>query len=816
MHSYKSTILKLVLILLSTMQSFSQSNPHSKTGEIKGKLIDSSQNGVVYASLTLIQNDSTLVNSAISNASGDFRIINIEPGTYNLRIDHMEYETYATELFNLEADEIKVLPNIILNPTVNNLDEVVITQKKALIEVKADKLIFNVANSPSASGTNGLDLLKKSPGVTLDIDNNISILGKNNIQIYLNGVQSRLSGNDLTTFLQSLTSDIIDSIEIISNPSSKYDAEGTGGIINIRLKKNVSTGFNGSETSSFTKGIEYKYSNNLSLNFGSENVKTNFDITQSKDNNLEFFDDKKQQNNSILDLDSKENKIRKGLNIGLNIDAHLSENHSLNLSARGIFNKNNNALYSTTDIYQVVPPEFTQILSSQSFLEGKSNNYLANLNHIWKTSKTSTLNTNISIGSYDTQQNTLQPNTYFEPDGTTIISQANTAFDADTNINLWSAKIDYDKEWKNISLSAGAKYAQIITKNRFNFYNLENDIPVFDPLKSNDFNYTENVAAVYANINLKLNTFMTLNAGLRMENTSSRGQLISNIPIDNKDVPRNYTNYFPNIGLAIDNQKNHSWSLSIGRRITRPNYQDLNPFETPISQLVIWKGNPFLKPNYIMNYQVSYSYKQKLVITNSYSETKDFFAKIIEITEGDKTQIIPRNMQKATNYAISVSYPITVNKFWDVLIFGNTSRKTFQGDLEGTVIDIKSVLWDFQIQNNLNLPQGILMDITYTQQSEWIWRGSVYIKGNYGLSFGIRKDFFDKKLQLRITGNDILNTASKYPYYSNYGGIALEGIYRSDGQRFGMGATFKFGNQQSKSNKKTKSALDEELNRISN
>ena len=812
----KKTGLQSILFLFSSFHLFSQSNNNLKRSEISGKLMDESQLDVVYASITLMQNDSTIVNSTISTSNGTYKLNNVSPGKYTIRIDHMEFASYTTKPFTVMRNETKVLPNIILKPASNTLDEVVITHKKALIEVKADKLIFNVASSPSASGTNGLDLLKKSPGVTLDLDNNISLLGKSNVQVYLNGIPSRLSGNDLTTFLQSLTSDTIDSIEIISNPSSKYDAEGTGGIINIRLRKNVSTGFNGSATSSFNKGIESKYSNNVSLNFGGEKIKTNLDITQSKNNYLEIFDDISKQNNSILDLYSKENRIRKGFNIGLGLETQLSKNQTLSLSARGILNTNDNRLNSTTNIYQAEPYEFKSILNSKSYLDGTSSNYIANLNHRWSINKTASISTNISLGNYDSQKHTEQPNTYYKPDGTTVTSSENSAFDTNTNINLWSAKTDFENEWTNMTLSTGFKYAHIITKNGFDFYNYNNQQPVFDPSKSNNFNYTENVAAVYANINLKLNASTTLNAGLRIENTSSRGKLISTVDVANKDVPRNYTDFFPNVSLSFDNQKNHSLSLSIGRRITRPNYQDLNPFEKPTSQLVIWKGNPFLKPNYIMNYQASYSYKQKLIITTSYSHTKDFFAKIIEIIGNNKTQIIPRNMQKATNLGISVSYPLTVNKIWDFIIFANGKRATFQGNLEGTVIDLKSTLWDYTIQNNLNLPKGILMDITFEQQSRWIWRGTVYIKGTYGLNFGIRKDFFDKKLQIRITGSDIFRTESEYPYYSNYGGYDLNGAYIMDGRRFGIGATYKFGNQKAKNKIKSKSALDDELNRIDN
>ena len=206
----------------------SQSNPENNQAKVVGKIIDSNQFEVVYASVLLFQNTSTLIHSSISNENGEYIIPDLEPGAYHIQVNHYEFEIYNSDSFSISKNEIKTMPDIILNAATNSLDEVVVTSKKQLIEVKADKIIYNVSSSPSASGTNGLDLLKKAPGVTLGINNEISLLGKKNVQVYLNGVQSRLSGDDLTTFLQSLTSDIIDSIEIISNPSSKYDAEGTG------------------------------------------------------------------------------------------------------------------------------------------------------------------------------------------------------------------------------------------------------------------------------------------------------------------------------------------------------------------------------------------------------------------------------------------------------------------------------------------------------------------------------------------------------------------------------------------------------------
>lgn len=811
MNNQKFTLFLTKCILFFSFSIYAQNSSNEIIGVVK---IDEA-NFMEFASVTLFVGKTNFVRSVFTDEQGRYSIKNVEAGLYTIRVDQIGYEPYISDEFRISAKEIKSLATIMMVEKNNNLNEVVITSTKKMIEVKADKIIFNVANSPSASGTNGLDLLKAAPGVTLDLDNSISLLGKSNVQVYLNGVQSRLSGNDLTTFLQSLTSDTIESIEIISNPGAKYEAEGTGGIINIRLKKSVATGFNGTAASSFTKGEELRYSNNVSLNLGLKNIQTSIDITQSHNNNLEMFQETRKQNNLSFILDSKDNQIRDGYNVGLSLESQVSKNHYIGINARGIFNTNNNRLNSFTDIFTTQPFQLSEILFSQSLVDGNSKNYVVNAFHLWDLKNNSSLTTNLSFGVFDSNRLTMQPNTYFESDGTTIIEKDDTRFNSDTKIDLWSAKIDYEKNWNKISLTSGFKYAHVNTQNSFQFFNVTNQTPVFDPTKSNDFGYTENVTSLYANLNFTLNEKWSLNTGLRMENTASRGQLFSEIDIDNKDVSRNYTDFFPSIGLSYDDQEKHSLSVGIGRRIARPNYQDLNPFESPVSQLVVWKGNPFLNPNYIMNYQTSYSYLQKYIVTVSYSKTTDFFSRIVEITGDQSTQIIPRNMDNSTNFGVSVSVPVTLSKFWDVLVLGNISKETFSGNVESTTIDIENNLWNYRIQNNIKISPDFLVDITFTQRSKWIWRGSVFIEGTEGLSFGIRKDFLDKKLQVRITGSDILRTESEYPYTSDYGGIMLDGSYIADNRRFGMGITYNFGGPK-KESKKVKNGLGDELDRIQN
>jgi hypothetical protein len=786
----------------------------AQSGQIRGRIVGPNIQPAEFATIALLAQDSTFVASALTNSQGRFVVSNIEAGTYFLQVDHIDFATRTLNDITLAEGQSLDLPDIAMEVEANALDEVLITKKKRMIEVQSDKIVFNVQNSPSASGTNGLDLLKMAPGVTVDFDNSISLLGKGNVQVYLNGVQSRLSGDDLVNFLQSLTSDTVENIEIISNPGARYEAEGTGGIINIRLKKSIATGFNGNATSSFTKGVEYRYSNNVSVNLGLGEVRANMDVTQSHSNDLEIFDDRKEQNNNEQFLYSQENAITDSWNVGMGLESQLGEDHYVGINARGIFNGIDNVLNSTTDIFTVNPPEYQSILFSQALADGDNANYLANAFHIWTLGERSSLSTNLSYGSYNSDRTTLQPNTYFEPDGTTVIRVDNTAFDTDTGIDLWSARLDYEKGWKGIALETGGKYASIKTQNNFSFFSFENGQPVFDPTRSNEFTYTEEVSALYANLNVTLSEAFSLNAGLRMEHTASRGLLESEVEVENRDVKRNYTDWFPNVGLSFDNQGDHAWSVNLGRRITRPNYQDLNPFEQPNSQLVVWKGNPFLNPNYVMNYQGSYSFKQQLIFTASYSVTTGFFARIIEITGDQSTQIIPRNMEKATTLAFSANYTFNLTDKWEVLIMANTNRQTYEGDVESALIDLDAWLWNYRIQNVIKLPWDILLDVTWSQNSRWIWRGSVFIDGYENLSFGIRKNFFDNKLQLRITGADVFRTNSDFPYTSDYGGIDLDGTYIGDNQRFGAGLTYNFGDSSNKAKKRAKNALDEELDRI--
>ena len=799
----------LPLFCCCSMLGFGQS-------QINGKVVNAEGEALLYANVVLFSAaDSTFIKGAVTNQDGEFNFSSVAPGSYFCETSMVGFTKSSTDVFSVNNSGTIDLGEIAMSDNLE-LKEVEIVAQKSMIEVRPDKIVFNVATTPSVSGIDALELLRRAPGVNVDMDNNIALLGKSGVRIFINGRPTRLSGNDLANLLQNMGSDNIEDVEIISNPSAKYEAEGDAGIININLKKNVATGFNGSAVASFTQGEYFRNNQSVNLNYGGEKLKASLGVSRVDNESFSKFRETRLQNGYSFELASDEIMNYDGYTVTTGLEYTLNNKHSLSFSGNAILNSNNDDLESTTVISLLETETLDEILESETLLDRESSNYNFNLNYQWKLSKSSKLNADLSFGDFNSEGNTYQPNTFFAPDGTTVIDVSNNAFDSDTYIDLWSGKVDYEKEWDGWSLSVGSKYASIVTDNRFAFFNVIDNENVPDPTRSNDFTYEEKVAALYAIADVKLSPKFNLSAGLRMENTASRGRLESAQEVDNDDVKRNYTDFFPNVSLSFSDEKDHALSLSVGRRITRPNYQNLNPFVSPLSELSAWKGNPFLSPSYTMNYQLTYAFKKKLTITNSYSETTDFFATIFEITGDQSNVLIPRNMQNTTRYSISASYPFEVNAFWEFIAFADGGYSTYDGDLEGTIIDLELLNWSFRIQNSISLPWEVKMDLTYMRYSDWIWRGSVDVEGNQRLDFGFRKTFLDGQLEVRITGSDVFRTDSDYFYSGNYGGIQTDGVLSFDNQRFGAGATWNFGNQKLKTMRRSRGGMDDELKRISN
>jgi hypothetical protein len=784
---------------------------YSQQSRIQGTLLDADATPVPYTTISLLTVDSVFAGGAISEEDGSYIIEDLSAGQYILIAQNIEFATYSSGAFDLAPGDRKTV-DITMEKASIEMDEVVVKGKRALIEVKPDKMIFNVASSVNAAGNNGLELLSKAPGVVVDPDNNIILQGKSGVRIFINGRPTRLSGSDLVSMLQTMQSDNILAIEIITNPSARYEAEGNAGIINFKLKNNVTLGYNGSVISNYSLGSHPRMNHGLSFNYGREKLSFNMNITRFDDVFQEDFVDIKFQNGFIVDLGSYEVKGRSGFNMSTGLDYQLAEGQSIGLSARGILTDGDYELNSTTEVFDnnELPIE---TLIAQTLTEYRSNNFNYSLNYSWDMDNEARFSADLSYGSFLNDMRIDQPNDYLNPDGS-LREEVDNSFEPYTVIDLYSARLDYEQGWDWFSLETGFKYAHIKTSNEFTVNDVINGQDVKNDAASNEFTYLEKVMAGYFSTSSKISDQWTLNAGLRVEHTQSEGRLTSEQVTNNDEVIRRYTDYFPNVSLSFNDGEKHEWSVGVGRRITRPNYQDLNPFEQKLSELALFKGNPFLNPNYITNYQMSYVFNQKLVISNTFSITEAFFAKIVSINETKGTIIIPRNMDRAINNGLSISYPQEITDWWDMSAFFVYNYSLFQGEFEVTQIDFSQNIYNARIQNNLSLPWDMTMDLTWYWSSPFVWRGTVIIDDYWGLNFGIKKSFFNDRLQVRLTGSDIFNTNSDYGYYGNYGGLEFDGVYSNDNHRFGGGITWKFGNNRIKK-KRNRSGLDDELRRIS-
>jgi len=810
MKFYKIHFTLFVIAILLFFSGIAQ----DKTAQIKGTVFTPENEPSQFSTIVLMNQDSVFMKGTLSNNDGSFVFEKMEPGSYFIMVRNMEFNTFVSEPINLSQNEAFSLDTIALETKVMGLEEIVVKGEKSLIEVKPDKMVYNVAASANASGNSGLELLSKTPGVMVDLDKNIVLQGKSGVRIYINGRPSRLSGSDLTNLLEGMRSDDIESIDIITNPSAKYEAEGSGGIIDIKLKRNVSGGFNGNIIANYSKGDFASSSLGTTLNYNRKKVNLYGNINYSDNTGQDDFVQTTEREKYILDMESYSLNHRKGINLIGGIDYKLNSESTLGLDVKALLNQRNGDLESNTIIKDINNINPTEILQSEVLDESPSDNYNMNMYYTFSPNGSSTFSADLSLGRYTNNTNTQQPNSYYDLDDN-LLRSVNSEYNADKEIEIMSTKIDYEKRVNKLSFGAGAKYSYISTDNSLKFFNLDSGQPILNINRSNDFSYLEKITAGYLNFGAQLTERINLNAGLRIENTSSLGELVSAVPTDNDIVARNYTSWFPNISLSYDDQKNHAVSINLGRRITRPNYQDLNPFETKLSEISSWKGNPFLKPNYITNYQLTYSFKRKLVISNNFSVTRDFFATIFEVIDERSSILIPRNMERVLNNGLSASYSLRAYDWWNFTSFLIYNYEKYDGDLNGTIIDIESHILNFRLQNNFNLPKDIRFEVSYYYSSPVIWRGSVEVEAFQSLDLGLKREFFKNKLLLQVTANDILNTISDFTYRSDYGGMIINGVRSFDNRRFGISATYKFGNQKLKTIKRKKSAIDEEMKRIS-
>ena len=642
---------------------------------IVGKVQDAQGEPIAYATVSLLTADSSLVTGAITDEKGAFNLnlpkrsentgekvetTSVDPRPLTptpqagrgsspaspvvrpgdrtsmiLQVSFIGYKTVARAIHSGDANLL-----ITLQEESEELAEVEVKAKRQLIERQFDKIVLNVSNSPFAAGSNGKDLLKKAPGVQVDKDGNVTVNGKS-VEVYIDGRPSYLSGDQLKAMLEGTDGSTIEKIEIISNPSAKYDAAGQGGIINIKTKRNMMQGLNGTLSASYG-GMYYgdveKWQNremfSLNLNYRSEKTYTFATLTQLYvDQNIhvevgsEALDtltqtrtERYDESEHVCDFQYYMAKIGN--------DWFIDKKNTFGFIFQAPF------MIMRQDVpeghgwgYTKVGDDIVE--NSMSVLANpiRSQQYTANLNytHVFNDSLDRELTANVDYNRYAGQQGNSQQNTYYY-NGFSDTVVTGMVIETDQVVDIYSAKVDFQTRfWQTGVIEAGAKWAMSNTFNRMTTDSTLNGVA--RPTQRSDFDYSEQVAAVYISVAKQFGQKFNAKLGLRGEFTHSEGDWIS---ADSTSM-KNYFDVFPTAFFGYTPTDKWSMNVSYTRRIKRPNYYQLNPFRTYMDAHNYQEGNLELTPEFNNQVDLNFSYSQYVSLAFNFAHTQDMLSAHMEL-----------------------------------------------------------------------------------------------------------------------------------------------------------------------------------------
>ncbi len=785
--------------------------------KIKGVVKDAEGKLLANASVSLLNaKDSAVIKISITDAAGEYKFQNIKEGKYLTDVNYIGYAVAHSAVFEVAGGDVSI-PAVSLARANNGLKDVVVTAKKPIIEVKADKTILNVENTINATGSDALELLRKSPGVLVDKDDNLSLAGKNGVQVFIDGKPSPLSGADLAAYLKSIPSSQIEAIELITNPSAKYEAEGNAGIINIRLKKNKALGTNGSVNLGYNIGTYPRYNAGFAFNHRNKKVNIYGNYNYNYNKNDGFINIYRIQLDTIFDQHSNMIYKNSSHNFKAGVDYFLNNRSTIGVMVNGNLSDPSTSNQSNTLITYQPTDSLNRILKAHNSSVGKRDNLNANLNYHYADTLGHELNIDADYGYYDIKTNQYQPNYYYDPTGTVLQSQYIYNMIAPTKIDIYSAKVDYEQNFMKGRLGYGGKISYVKTTNDFERYNVYPNDKLLDTLRSNNFNYKENINAGYINYNRQFKAVM-IQAGLRVENTNSEG--VSNgynwngsyVAYDST-FKRNYTDFFPSAAVTLNKNPKNQWSLAYSRRVDRPAYQDLNPFEFKLDEYTYQKGNTQLTPQYTNSISLTNTLWYRLTTKLSYSHVNDVFSQIIDTADKSKTYITKKNLADQDLIGLNISMPFQY-KWYSVFANVNTYYSHYKANFgEGRTIDLDVYAVNLYAQQTFKVAKATTIEVSGFYSSPSIWQGTFKTASIWSVDGGVQQTLFKGRATAKASVSDIFQTL-RWSGTSNFAGQYLKVNGGNDSRQLRLSFTYRFGSTQVKSNRQRKTGAEDESQRV--
>ncbi|MCE3281342.1 MAG: outer rane beta-barrel protein [Chitinophagaceae bacterium] len=812
-YNSRDKMKKLLPLILFSVCSFAL-NAQSISGLIK----DADEKPLANATVSLLRSkDSSVAKLAVTNKEGRYIMSGIKEGKYLVTVSHVGFAMKYSSLFDVTGTTEIEGPSLSLVKSGSNLGDVTVTGRKQLVEVKADKTIFNVEGTINAVGQDALELLRKAPGVQIDRDDNISISGKNGVQVFIDGKPSPLAGKDLSEYLKTLQSAQIESIEIITNPSAKYEAAGNAGIINIRLKRNKTLGTNGSVNAGYGIGIYSKYNAGIAINHRSKTLNLFGTYNHNRARNESPFNLYREVADSIFDQHSKNINRNQSHNFKVGADFLINRFNTIGVLLNGVRADPRSISQSNTMISYLPTKAGVKQLSATNNNVSRRDNTNYNINFKHSDTAGRDLNIDVDHSVFDIITDQLLTNIYLNASGTAETSREVNNMVSPTEIRIYSGKVDYEQHLNKGRFGIGGKTSIIRTDNDFQRYNIVGSTKDLDKDKSNRFRYNENINAAYLNYNKQLKGWM-YQVGVRMENTVTEGRstgLRNNgstyVPFDSS-FKRDYTNLFPSAAVTFNKNPRNQWSLSYSRRIDRPAYQDLNPFEFKLDAYTYMKGNTELTPQFTHALSVTNIYKFKLTTSLSYSHTEDVFAQITDVIETSKSFLTKKNLATQDNIGLNISFPFSY-KNYSLFTNVNAFYSKYQADL-GPMRKIDVDVFSYRVfaQNSLKLGKTTTAELSGWINGPGLWGGTFKTKIMGQMDLGLQQTVLKGMGTLRFALSDVLKTF-RFDSDTNFAGQYLRAYGSSESRVFRINFSYRFGSTQVKAARNRKTGSEDENNR---
>ncbi|MXV16410.1 TonB-dependent receptor [Hufsiella ginkgonis] len=805
---------KYLLLIILPVFLFRFASAQPTKSKIAGKVVDEHGQPLYLATVSLINLEKKILQKTVTDSTGLFSLDAGGSGQLSVLIEFLNYHSYRSGFFKASDYD----PGIIqLKPATKNLKEISVRAKQDALEIKGGNLIFNVDKNITSQGMTALELLKKMPGVDVDNETSISLNGKQGALIYLDGKPTYLSAKEVIDLLRSMPSSQLKTVELITTPGARYDAEGSAGIINLRTNKNLQKGLTATLSTGLSYGISVKHQADGNITYRKEKVTVYGGYNQNLGNyNYEYGSDRLQSgtrfNSYTEDIDK-----RQRMNGRLGADVQLNAKNTIGFLTTANFILGGGITDTRTQVTDPVSANLRQtLLALNDYYSQKTRRYNNNVNYRFEGKSGRSFSIDADHGCFKKSNGNLQDNRYLDNQNTITAQNRYRTLNA-IDIRLFGVKADYgDNLWKG-KLELGGKYSQVNSGNDGRFYHiLMAAADSLDEQRSNYFTFKERIAAAYLNYGKKLGK-LSVDAGVRFENTNSDGVLsfINNGSGSRQAIKQDYSNFFPFLSFSFAPAKGHSWSISYNKRISRPAYQELNPFVYLLDELSFWQGNPFLKPQSTHRLSLQYGFRSATFVTFAVSRTNRFSANVTDTLGLNKIVMVTKNLGIQDNLSLNIAQNIHPVSWLDVSL--NGLGYYLHNDISpADFANLNLSRWAARLNGSatLRFPWKLTGEISGAYNTRRLGGANTISRANGRLDLGLQRPL-SKNALLRLAISDLykgtrtLSTQNFSGFkYSNYG------YYES--RQLRLNFTYKFASGKVDGQKKRESALDKENERTGN